>query len=356
VILPGPRHQAADQIGPPRLHTPIHSPVPEKILRAVEQCIDRYRLITPDEPLVVAYSGGKDSLALLLALRELSFRPTAIAIDMGYSSGWAEQVLSSAEAVGLEAVKVVSAHGVRGSTASVGIELGRRLDALETLELDPDGLISPCTDCYSVKALILDSAAAEIGASKVAFGHHRTDALASLLKSALMYVDRWDRAHTSYTRENFGALVAELEAEAASDAVGVGELTQRLFDVARSGAADTDEPPRQPLVGDRSDVEIVRPMFHTDESDLVAFQRSEGLSVQPSGCSHGLSPHTRTPRELVHFDLLRQDLSRPYAGALSRLLEASINAEGEALHETRRNRAELLGEAYKPGFQGAKKL
>ncbi len=62
--------------------------LPDEFLRSVREQIVVYDLIPDGTNIAVAFSGGKDSLLLCLALRELGYSYTAVSGDMGYESAW----------------------------------------------------------------------------------------------------------------------------------------------------------------------------------------------------------------------------------------------------------------------------
>ena len=55
----------------------------QKLLGLVRRCVDDYHMIAPGDKIGVGVSGGKDSLALLVLLAEISIllRYTGISLD-----------------------------------------------------------------------------------------------------------------------------------------------------------------------------------------------------------------------------------------------------------------------------------
>jgi tRNA(Ile)-lysidine synthase TilS/MesJ len=50
----------------------------------VRATIAKYCLLAPGEEIILAFSGGKDSLGLALCLGELGYQVRPVAVDMGY--------------------------------------------------------------------------------------------------------------------------------------------------------------------------------------------------------------------------------------------------------------------------------
>ena len=140
----------------------------------LRRCIDDYHMIEPGDKIAVGISGGKDSLALLVLLRELQkyypkpFTLEAMTVDMGL-----------------------------GMDFSAIAELCRRLDVPYTiLKTDIGPLIfdvrkekNPCSMCAKMRRGALHGAMAEKGITKIALGHHYDDAVETFLLS-LFYEGR----------------------------------------------------------------------------------------------------------------------------------------------------------------------
>jgi len=328
------------------------------LLDKVAQTIDRYDLLAPREEVIVALSGGKDSLLLAIALRELGFDVTPVVVDMGYESGWSSRltgILRTVDFTG-EIVKVRT-----GRTATkrepVTLQIHSRIDILNDLGTIPDNINTPCTYCYSVKVLALSSASKRRGIPKVAFGHHATDAAASLLKEALMHIDRWDDGHRVFDRSNFAALVDRLAKECMVSWNPCTEgLLARVEDLVCRRLIDTDEPPRQRLITTADDVTLIRPLFSVQESEIINAKEQLMLHTEASGCGHGATLVSQTPRQMVHDRVLMKAQSLQLHEHLAELVRAGLNVRGEGMVGARRRRAELLGPTYKPTLNDRDKL
>jgi tRNA(Ile)-lysidine synthase TilS/MesJ len=325
--------------------------LPKHLLNTVSETIGRHALIDPSRPVLVALSGGKDSLLLCLTLRELGIAHRAVTIDMGYEEGWADRIVRRANAVGIEP-EIVSARAPSGLPAlgpSAPV-VRRGLTALDAVSAKKTPFATPCTHCYSVKVLLLDAVADDTGSTQVAFAHHMTDAAASLLKEALMHVDRLVRGRTRYERGNFESLVSELAM--AADTYETEEdqpLLRAIGALVSAARVGTDEPPRQPLRRDRPDgAEIVRPFFGVDEDSIIRAVARSGIQAEGSGCGHGLTLLTQTPREMVHHRVLAGRGGTEFFATVAQLVRDGVAPDGSSTTRARLRRQELLGCEYKP--------
>lgn len=333
--------------------------LPTHLVNSAHETIRQYDLINRSRPLVVALSGGKDSLLLCLVLRDLGIEHRAVTIDMGYETGWDRRVAQLARQVGI-ATEIVCARETADNQDQGIITPGvrPRLTVLNAFSSATTSAATPCTYCYSVKALLLETAAERIGASQVAFAHHITDAAASLLKEALLHVDRLDRGHIRYQRSNFDALVRELAdiAEHYESAVG-SALLHAIDSLVTSARVGTDEPPRQPLRQDRpGGIEIVRPFFGIDEDSIVRAVAGLGLRTEGPGCGHGATAASETPREMVHHRVLAGRGNTDFFRHVTDLVTRGIDKNGFAITRSRARRQELLGQQYKPVIDQFDKL
>jgi tRNA(Ile)-lysidine synthase TilS/MesJ len=325
--------------------------LPTHLLNSVAETIERHDLIDQSQPVLVALSGGKDSLLLCLTLREMGIAHRAVTIDMGYEAGWADRIVRRARAVGI-VPEVVSARepSTSPSLGPGATAVRRGLDILDTISVKKKPLATPCTHCYSIKVLLLDAVASRTDSSQVAFAHHMTDAAASLLKEALMHFDRFDQGHTRYDRVNFESLVSELTKTAEMYEIENDQPLLRTIDALVSAArVGTDEPPRQPLRRDTPDgTEIVRPFFGVDEDTIIRAVARGGIQAEGSGCGHGLTLSTQTPREMVHHRVLAGRGGTEFFAHVAQLVRDGVAPDGSSITRARLRRQELLGCQYKP--------
>jgi tRNA 2-thiocytidine biosynthesis protein TtcA len=144
----------------------------KRLLHQVGRAIQEFALIEDGDRILVGVSGGKDSFTLLYLLQRLRERApvrfdlVACNLDQGHPNFPARALEDYLRAQGCEV------RMLREDTYSV------------VKRLTPEGATA-CVVCSRLRRGILYSAAAEMGCTKIALGHHRDDLIESLLLSML---------------------------------------------------------------------------------------------------------------------------------------------------------------------------
>jgi tRNA 2-thiocytidine biosynthesis protein TtcA len=139
-----------------------------RIARKATRAILDYRLIEDGDRVMVGLSGGKDSWALLQMLHVLrerapiDFSVVAVTVHSGYEDFKHDVIAEACGARGWE-------HHVERTT------IGAVIDDL----LDPQA--TPCSLCARLRRGVLYRLAADLGATKIALGHHLDDFVETLL-------------------------------------------------------------------------------------------------------------------------------------------------------------------------------
>ncbi|MEP6919195.1 MAG: tRNA 2-thiocytidine(32) synthetase TtcA, partial [Acidobacteriota bacterium] len=136
--------------------------------KKVTRAISEFNLIQNGDRVMVGLSGGKDSWALLNILDVLrkrapiNFTLVAVTVDSGYDGYRHDLISSTCEQRGWE-YRIVHT-GIGGVMDDI-------LDASDT----------PCSLCARLRRGVLYRIAKEIGATKIALGHHMDDFVETLL-------------------------------------------------------------------------------------------------------------------------------------------------------------------------------
>ena len=192
----------------------------KKVLGCIRRACEDFHLIEDGDIVAVGVSGGKDSLLLLYALslyRKFApqrFEVKGLTLTMGLEPFDTSKVAALCEKLGVEYI-------VRPT------EIGRII-------FEERHEKNPCSLCAKMRRGALNDLAKECGCNKVALGHHRDDALETLLMSMLYE----GRIHTF----------------------------QPVTHLTRSGMTQ------------------IRPMIYVSEKDVIHYVKTLSLPVVPSPC------------------------------------------------------------------------
>src|SRR6202048_4566714 len=147
---------------------PYRSELESRLAKKTTKAIIDYQMIEDGDRVMVGLSGGKDSWALLQVLDVLrqrapiSFSLVAVNVDSGYKDYKHDVIASTCEARGWE---------FRSEHTSIG----------EVIEDILDANAPPCSLCARLRRGVLYRVAKEVGATKIALGHHADDFIETLL-------------------------------------------------------------------------------------------------------------------------------------------------------------------------------
>lgn len=211
----------------------------EQIRRLVGKAITQYKLISPNEKILVGLS-GIDSIVMYIALSErlkrvpVNYELLPVYVDLGFDHDYTKSFLS------LLSELLIPCHVIESNIGSIAhSKLNRE---------------NPCFLCAWNRRKILFNYASDVGANKIALGHHRDDTIVTFLMG-LFY-----SAQVSFIY------------------------------------------PRQEFFGGR--LTIIRPLFLVSQEAIDAYAKKKGLSLPTYPCpSYG-----KTKRKEV--ELLLELLSR----------------------------------------------
>jgi tRNA 2-thiocytidine biosynthesis protein TtcA len=135
--------------------------VAKELKRLAGKAIHNQNMIHDGDHVMVAVSGGKDSMSLLWLLRErikripIEYKITAVHVDPGFGANSAGLMKS-----------FFSAHGF--DYRILESDIGPRAHGPENQE-------NPCFLCSRMRRKLLFELSEELGCDRIAFGHHKDD-------------------------------------------------------------------------------------------------------------------------------------------------------------------------------------
>ncbi len=143
----------------------------QKLLSQVRKCVRDYNMLEPGDRVAIGVSGGKDSLALLRLLAELRdhspvpFSLQAVTLDLGYAE--------------------MDFTPVADLCKRLKVPYTVKKTQIREIVFDIRKEENPCALCAKLRRGILNDAALELGANKVALGHHYDDAIETFMLSMI---------------------------------------------------------------------------------------------------------------------------------------------------------------------------
>ena len=145
-------------------------------LRRISESIKRYNMFSKDEKILVAVSGGKDSLVIWDALLKLGYNAQGLFINLGISP---EETSNSAQKVVEEFAKK---QGAALNIVNLKREYGFSIDEVKRKETR-----TVCAACGMVKRYVMNKFAYEMGFDVLVTGHNLNDETATLLSNTLSW-------------------------------------------------------------------------------------------------------------------------------------------------------------------------
>lgn len=240
----------------------------QQVMSQVRRAIDDYHMIQENDHIAVGISGGKDSLTLLMALHGLTrfypkpFTLHAVTVDLGFGHIDLNEIHKLCDKLNIPYTIVKT-------------EIAR-------IVFKERGEENPCSLCAKLRKGALNNAIKSAGCNKIAYAHHREDAITTLFLS-LFYEGRFQ------TLEPVTYL-------------------------------------------DKSGLTLIRPLLYMKEADVIGFANKANLPVVKNPCS----ADGNTRRQYIE-ELLRQ-LNRENPGikeriftAIKKTYAASLSADQSAL-------------------------
>lgn len=150
--------------------------VPEQ----TERFIQKYQMFGRDEKILVAVSGGKDSLSLWDLLTRLGYHADGLYIGLGIDGG----IRYSSESHRL-AAKFADDRSLKLHVVDIESEYGEPIPVLA--EMSHRGYGKPCAVCGLAKRHVMNRIARDLGYDVLATGHNLDDEAAVLFGNTLQW-------------------------------------------------------------------------------------------------------------------------------------------------------------------------
>lgn len=143
----------------------------QRLLSLVRQAVDRYGMIEEGDRIAVGVSGGKDSLTLLYAMKELSrfypkhFEVYAVCVDLGYEN--------------------TDFGGIQAFCEERGVELSVVHTQIGQIVMEERMETNPCSLCAKLRKGALVQEVLRLGCKKIAYAHHKDDFVETMLLSLI---------------------------------------------------------------------------------------------------------------------------------------------------------------------------
>ncbi|MDZ7373420.1 MAG: tRNA 2-thiocytidine biosynthesis TtcA family protein [candidate division KSB1 bacterium] len=193
------------------------------LISRVDKAIREYALVEPGDRVLVAVSGGADSLSLVTLL-----------LETRYLARWDLELVPVHVHMGFKPIDHEGLVRMREHLQRLGLELRIYDSQIGPLAHSDFNRANPCFLCARLRRQRLFEIADELGCGKLAFGHHRDDVVQTFFLNLL------------YSRE-ISTMV-----------------------------------PKQDFFGGR--FYIIRPLYYVDKWMLQRFAAEQGFPVFESGC------------------------------------------------------------------------
>lgn len=145
-----------------------------------QRFIVKYQMFTADDRILVAVSGGKDSLSLWDVLVRLGYQADGLYIGLGIDGGIGYSAASQAKAESFAA-----GHGLKLNIVDVPESLGAPIPL--AAQLTHRGQGKPCSVCGLTKRHVMNRIARDQGYSVLATGHNLDDEASVLFGNTLSW-------------------------------------------------------------------------------------------------------------------------------------------------------------------------
>ena len=192
----------------------------QKILGYMRKAIRAYNMIENGDKIAVCLSGGKDSITMLMGLKQLqkyfdkNFEIVAVSVNPGFDFFNTDFLQKTCD--NLEVPLIIENSDIKQIVFDIRKEK------------------RPCSLCANIRRGILNSIAIREGCNKIALGHNEDDAIETLLMNIFLTGNFSTFAPSSYM--------------------------------------------------DRSKITVIRPLVYTPEKEIKKFVKRENIEVMKKSC------------------------------------------------------------------------
>ena len=190
------------------------------ILSKIRKAIEDYNMIEDGDKIAVGLSGGKDSITLLMGLKNLqrfynkNFEVIAISVNPGF--------------------EFFNSNFLKKTCDDIGVQYVEEESHIKEIVFDIRNEKNPCSLCANLRRGILNSTAIREGCNKIALGHNEDDVLETFFLNLLYGGNINTFAPTSYM--------------------------------------------------DRSKITLIRPLIYAPEKSIKTFVKKNNIEVMPKCC------------------------------------------------------------------------
>lgn len=187
--------------------------------KRVSEAIKSYKMIKKGERVLVAVSGGKDSLSLWQILTNIGYEADGMFIDLGIP-GFSQESWEKCEKL---------SNKLSRSLFKVSLEKIAGLNLISIAKLERR---VPCASCGMIKRYIMNNFALQNGYKVIATGHHLDDECSTLLGNVLNWQVEYLRRQEPTLEESDGfvrkikplALCSEEEIESYANVMNIDHV------------------------------------------------------------------------------------------------------------------------------------
>ena len=148
----------------------------------VQRFIHHYQMFTVDDKILVAVSGGKDSLSLWDILTRLGYQAEGVYLGLGIEGTAGAHYSAASQQM---AEQFAAARGLKLHVVDIAATYGAGLP--ELAQISHRGHDKPCSVCGLVKRYLMNKTAREGGYTVLATGHNLDDEAAVLMQNTLSW-------------------------------------------------------------------------------------------------------------------------------------------------------------------------